>query len=289
MPWYAFAFLCAVLLSAATLSEKRALNKVHTLDFTAALSLLNLLLSLPFLLMVKSRIDGQELIFLLVSAALAAVSFFLVAKGMRHMEVSVVSPLLALSPGTSSILAFVFLGEALSPVEIAGIALMIVGSYILATKGGISLAEPISFVKKSPYVRFILLSLVFYSFGAVMDRTLLSRFSVSIPTYMLYFHAFMALFTIPIVAYFGATARGVAAAFKTSGTDLAFGAIFTVGYRYFQMEALSLASVGLVSAVKRSSSLFTTLIGGELFHERNLGRKLFACLTIIIGSALIVL
>jgi drug/metabolite transporter (DMT)-like permease len=205
------------------------------------------------------------------------------------MEVSVVSPMLALSPGTSSILAFVFLGEGLSMVEIAGVALMIIGSYILATKGGISLAEPVSFVKKSPYVRFILLSLVFYSFGAVIDRTLLSRLSVPIPTYMLYFHAFAAIFTIPIVGYFGATTRGVVNAFKTSGTDLAFGAIFTVGYRYFQMEALSLASVGLVSAVKRSSSLFTTLIGGELFHERDLGRKLFACLTIIVGSALIVL
>jgi drug/metabolite transporter (DMT)-like permease len=64
-------------------------------------------------------------------------------------------------------------------------------------------------------------------------------------------------------------------------------AVLTVSYRVAQNYAVSLAAVGLVTAVKRSSSLFTTLIGGEIFHEKELIKKSVACLIMILGVFLI--
>ena len=55
------------------------------------------------------------------------------------------------------------------------------------------------------------------------------------------------------------------------------------------MQAIQLAFAGLVIAVKRMSAFFVVLIGGELFHEKNLLRKSIACLIMLAGAGLIVL
>jgi uncharacterized membrane protein len=64
-------------------------------------------------------------------------------------------------------------------------------------------------------------------------------------------------------------------------------AILTSLHRWMQGEATALAAVGLVIAIKRSSALFTTVIGGELFKEKDLMRKSIACLIMIGGVFLI--
>jgi drug/metabolite transporter (DMT)-like permease len=287
--WFFFAFLCAILLSAATVLEKRILTKVHSIDFAVASTVLNLLFCIPFLFLINRELfDPVIAAVIFASAFLAAVSFLLVAKGMRHLEISTVAPLLSLSPGTTSILAFLILGEKLSPLQIAGVVCMIIGSYVLTMQKGKGIFEPVALFVRSHYVQFILFSLLFYSFGALLDRIVLADLGATLPMYMFVFHISVALLYIPIAYVFGGSFTGAVRAFKTSGTDLVLSSLFTVGYRYFQMEALRLAAVGLVSAVKRSSSLFTTLIGGEIFHEKDLGRKLFASVIIILGSIFIV-
>jgi drug/metabolite transporter (DMT)-like permease len=87
----------------------------------------------------------------------------------------------------------------------------------------------------------------------------------------------------------GGGINGLIQAYKQRGWSLAVVALLTLSYRFFQMRALQLTSVGLVSAIKRTSSFFTTLIGGELFHEQNIQRKIFAAGVIIAGSLLVVL
>lgn len=290
MTWFLFAFLCALLLSASTILEKRVLQKIHSIDFTVASALLNFLFCVPFVLMIDvSHLDPKTLSFIFCAAFLAAISFFLVAKGMRHLEISTVSPILSLTPGVTSLFAFVLLGETLSVVQISGVLAMIFGSYVLTMDEGKGFFQPFKMFVQSHYVQFILLSLVFYSFGAILDRVVLSELNATVPVYMFAFHISVALLYIPIAWRFGGSVRGTIKAFRNSGPDLVFTSLFTVGYRYFQMEALQIAAVGLVSAVKRSSSLFVTLIGGELFHEKNLKRKLLAVIVIMIGSLFIII
>lgn len=290
MSWFFFAFLCALFLSAATILEKRVLAKVHSIDFAIASAVLNLLFSIPFLFLVDfSDLSPIVVAFIFCSAFLAAVSFLLVAKGMRHLEVSVVSPLLSLSPGTTSVLAFLLLGERLGAIQIGGVVCMIVGSYVLTMQPQKGILEPLALFFRSQYVKFILFSLLFYSFGAIVDRVIFTELNATIPVYMLVFHISVAILYIPIAYAFGGSIGGTLGAFRKGGSDLIFASLFTVGYRYFQMEALRLAAVGLVSAVKRSSSFFTTIIGGELLHEKEIGKKVFASSIIILGAVLIAL
>jgi len=83
--------------------------------------------------------------------------------------------------------------------------------------------------------------------------------------------------------------QGIKRGLKNSGWWILLVAVFTLGYRVAQAEAVSIAYVALVGAIKRSSALFSTIIGGELFQEKNLFRKSVACLIIVVGVLIIVL
>ncbi len=290
MLWVLFAFLCAILLSAAALLEKRVLTKVHAFDYSATLAFFSFLVSLPFLFVLDySSINGLTLLLIFIASIFGALAFYLVAKGTRHLEISTVSPLLALSPGSTSLLAFFVLGETLDIQHVIGIVLMIVGSYVLAMDSQHNLGDPLRSFFRSRYVQFVLLSLILYSCGAILDRAIINVFKVPIVTYIFFAHFFISLLYIPIGFIFGGSFRGILQTIKVAGPYVLLASVFTVGYRFFQMQALALASVGLVSAIKRSSNFFTTLIGGELFHEKNLARKTVASLVIICGTLLIVL
>jgi drug/metabolite transporter (DMT)-like permease len=289
MSWFIFAVLSALFLSASSITEKRALLRVHSIDLSAALAFVNLIIAAPFLFFIEWARVSVSILFLIFGAALVtAVAFYLIAKAMRHLEISFVAPLLALTPGSTALAGFLVLGEALSRIDVLGIIFMIIGSYILALEPHHDFLQPIRTFVRSRYVKFVLISLVLYSLGATLDRAIVFDFEVPIANYMFFVHLFVAVLYLPMIAVLGIGGEGVRRGFKLETKNIIFISIFTVLYRLFQMYALSLAFVGLVSAIKRSSSFFTTLIGGELFHEGRLGRKLIASLIIIFGATLIV-
>ncbi len=290
MSWFVYALLCAVFLSAASLIEKRVLRTAHAIDYSATLAVVNLFISIPFLFFIDfSSVTPIALLLIFITAIFASVAFYLVAKAVRHLEISTVSPLLALSPGTTSLLAFFVLGESLDTQHIIGILSMIVGSYILAMDSGRGIFEPIKFFFKSKYIHFVFFSLFLYSIGAVLDRAILHIFEIPVVTYIFFIHLFVSILYLPISFLFRGSVHGMIKILRSSGPDVFFASIFTVGYRFFQMEAIQLVAVGLVSAIKRSSTLLTTLVGGELFHEKNLFRKMLASLVIIVGALFIAL
>ena len=63
--------------------------------------------------------------------------------------------------------------------------------------------------------------------------------------------------------------------------------MLTIIYRYTQIEAVKIAPVALVLAVKRISIFFAAVIGGKIFKEHNLWIRAAAAAVIIIGTLLI--
>lgn len=289
MPWFVYALICATLLSAASLLEKRALNKVHTIDYSATIAVINVFVSLPVLFFIDfSKISALALLLILIASIFGALAFYLVAKGTKHLEISTVSPLLSLAPGTTSLLAFLTLGEVLDKTHIIGIILMMIGSYILSMEPQRGIFEPFRFFARSRYIHFVFLSLLLYSCGAIIDRIIVGVFDVPILVYIFFSNLFISIIYAPIGLIFGGSFRGILRTFQNVGPEVFSASILSVGSRYFEMQSLRIASVGLISAIKRSSSFFVTLVGGELFHEKNIYRKTLASLVIIFGAILIV-
>lgn len=290
MSWVLYAFLAAALTGTAALLEKKSLNHEHAASFVASLSLATLVISLVIFLPTSNFSVVTPAIFSLIGlgSIFGASSFLLISKAMRHMEVSTVSPLLVAEPGMVAILALLMLGEKLTSLQIVGVIILIIGTFILEIFASREFKGTLKSFFSSPHVRYIFLAMLIYSLTSILDRLVLSRLGLNTQTYLIIIHSFFSAFfvTVVIVKYGGL--NDIAKAFKNQGLSILLIAVITVLYRFFQMQAVALASVGLVVAIKRTSALFATIIGGELWHEHNLVKKIFACIMMVLGAILVV-
>ncbi len=289
MPWYVFSLLAALGVSITSLIEKSVLKKEHALQFTAVLAIFVAVLSLPFFAVIDYRaLPFWPMVYLFFYSAFGALGFYLISQGVRHMEVSVSSPLIALSPGLIAVMSYIFLGEILTQWQVAGLILLVIGAYALETRRGGSLLDPIRAFRDSKYIHYILWALLIYGFTAISDRLVLARYHIQPEAYIAFISIFLLFHYFIMLALFNEGWQDVKIGFKQAGWWILVMAIITVGYRYAQTYAVSMVNVGLASAVKHTSVLLTTVIGGELFHEQNLLRKTMATLVILAGVYLLV-
>lgn len=290
MSWIVFALLAAVFTSASALFEKKTLQKTHAASFVADLSVINFFIALILFAPLSDFSQVNLNILLLVGFAclLGAVGFLFITKAMRHMEVSTVSPMLTLEPGLVALFALFLLGEKLAANQWLGIVILVIGTLLLETA---AIKEYRGELKKlffSPHTRYLYFAVLIYSLTSIFDRLVLSRLGISVPTYTLLIHTFQAAIFIGLIMFKYGGLADIFGTFKKFGFLIFAISLFTVLYRFFQMQAVALASIGLVIAIKRTSSLFTTIIGGEIWHEHNLGKKIIACVIMVIGAVLVV-
>ncbi len=290
MSWIAFILFSAILASASTLAEKKTLLREHALPFAATLAFVNALFSLPFIFFADwAHFTPGIMAAMYLASIAAAVAFLLLTKALRHMEVSVASSLLIFSPAIASILAFIVLGEALTRFQSAGIVLMIIGSYVLEARRGESVFEPFRTLWSSKYVHFILWALLLYAGTSLLDRFLLNGVGVQPVAYLGIMHLFLAVNFGLAMAWSGGGFPGTAAGFQSGGFWTFLVALLTVGYRLADTFAVQTApAVGIVIALKRLSTLITTIVGGEIFHEHHIMRKSIACIIMLAGGFLLI-
>jgi len=284
MTWFIYAVLSAFLASLASILEKKTLERVHSIDFSTALAFTAALISFPALFTASwENITLPVVGAIFLVSLLAAMAFIEVTRGVRHLEISASSPLFLLSPMLTALLAFVVLGEKLSPTQIGGMALLLLGTYILETKHFFKAKEFFQNLWGDKYSRVILFGLFIYALTSLGDRIILAYWGVSPVTFTALMQLCIALIFLVLTLLQHHSAMPVLNIIKVNWRGIFLVALLTTGYRLMQAEAIALAAVGLVVAIKRSSTLFTTIIGGELFHDHDILRKTIACLIMIIG------
>jgi drug/metabolite transporter (DMT)-like permease len=63
--------------------------------------------------------------------------------------------------------------------------------------------------------------------------------------------------------------------------------LLIICHRITHMYGVNLIEASIFNAVKQVNAIFTTIIGGKLFQEKELLRKTFACIIIVLGILLI--
>jgi drug/metabolite transporter (DMT)-like permease len=289
MTWFIYAIISSFCASLATILEKKVLQKEHTSVFSASLSVVAALTTLPFLFVYNPRIPLEALSFMIVASILATIAFVEVTKGIRHLEISSSAPLFLLSPLITTVLAFIFLGETLTRLQLFGMLLLLIGAYVLQTRSVTDFKDFWSHITGDIYVKLILIGLALYGVTSLIDRIVLHRYQIEPLVYVAYLQLFIAINFIILTYVQRKSLQSIAQSFRDSGAGIVLVAFLTTGYRVAQSMATALAYVGLVIAIKRSSSLFTTIIGGEIFHEKDLFRKTIACMIMIVGVVCVAL
>lgn len=289
MTWFIIALTSAFLSAFAAITQKKVLFNLGALEFSFLLSLVNLLFSIPFFFFIDyTTINTLNLSILFAKSIIGVGAFFCVMLSLKNLEISNALPLLALTPGFVAIFAFIFLGEALKMIEMIGLIFLIVGTFILESKNFKELFFPFSIFLKSKYHRFIILALLLFTASSILDKLLLIKLNLSPISLTAFQHIYFALLFSLLYIFFRNKEEATPVIIKKNNLGwIALISILTIGYRYTQIVAVSLASVALVLAIKRTSVFWATVIGGKLFKDKDLLKRSFAAILILVGAILI--
>lgn len=230
------------------------------------------------------------------SVAIASYFYFYLLK---KYDISLVSPLINLSPLVLYILSTIFLAEVVTPIQLLGVLVIIGATYYLEVViHHHDKKDPhkhhvfhLNKVTKSFDVYFYgvgLLLLIILSLAAISDRLILMQVDVGTNIF------FTALFVlVGLLAYEikeGKFLLGDIKKIKEEPKILFFSAA-AVASTFFVLKAISIPSalISLIIPLRRTSTLFSSLVGGMLFHEKHLPKKLIATGLMVVGVVLIVL
>lgn len=288
MVWYLLALVSAFFSATGAVLEKKVLFKEKALTFSTILAIFNLLIAIPFFFFIDfSSLTFAGLGVLFFKSILGASAFLCVMIGIKNLELSNALPLLVLTPGLVAIGAFVFLGEALTGLEIVGLFMLLSGTYVLQLKSRQKFLDPWKIFIKSKGHHYIVGALILFTVTSILDKALLKNFNVPVNAFMGFQHLFLAIIFLLFIFISGKPSR-LKPAFKGSLKWIFLVAIVTITYRYTQILAVKVAPVALVLALKRISVFFAVVIGGRLFQEHNLVQRIIAT-AIMVGGAVLVI
>lgn len=279
------ACLSAVLSALVATGEKMALRRFDCFGVALLVSASILVSSLWIPLSVDVSVKLSSLTIILAKTLLDTVGFLFAMKALQVADLSETSPLLAVSPGITALVARVTLGEVLTLAHFVGLALMVVGTYLLEVRQHQSPATPFRVLVRSRYAPYLAATLMVYALASVAGKYLVSQDRTDPLAVLFYQNAF----SVPLCVLIWNRRRthGIAALFsyarKTWPLILGVGAM-SVGSRYSQLWAYQFAPVALVLAVKRTSALHGTLIGARYLGERRLATRLAAAMLIVSGG-----
>ena len=282
MGWFLLATISALLSAAAAVSQKRVLFRLPALEFSFLVSLAILALSLfvPFVTDVGA-LAPRALAVLAIKSVLGGLAFLFVMMALERNEISNALPLLGLTPAVTGLLAQFVLGDTLRAAQWAGLALMIVGTWALEVRGRGGLFGPLREAFTSGRHRFMFGAILLFAISSVADKLLVSGMRVPPFVVLFYQHVvYCVLFALLLVVR------------RSSWPELARGAriqlplivaiaALTLGYRFFQLRATQVGPVALVLAVKRTSIVYASFVGGRMFADQRLVPRL-------VGGVLIV-
>ncbi|KAB2909056.1 MAG: EamA family transporter [Ignavibacteriales bacterium] len=290
MIWFILALTSAVLSSAAAITQKKALERIDALSFSFFLSIVNLLICLLFLADADlSAINFHQTWVMFVKTLLQAFAFWCVMLSLKNLEISSALPLLALTPGTVAVFAFLFIGETLTLIETIGLVMLLAGSYFIEMKTFQNMIEPFRvFFRTKKYIH-VAAALAFFTISSILDKYLLKDQKMETSSFMILQHLFFAVdFAILVLVTRTKFHRLPSDILKPLVLLIVITSIITIGYRYTQILAFAIAPVALVLAIKRLSVFFASIVGGKLFNEGGLIKKGIAALIIVIGTILMI-
>ena len=284
MQWYILIIISAILISFSEIIKKKILRYEHSTEFSTTYSLVITLLMVPFISYLDLNLPSFIITLLFVKSILLLVSSLLFMKAMKHNELSQIIPLKNLSPIFLMILAFFLLNEHITTTKTLGAIIIMVSGYLLEKE---TLKKENVF--KNKYFIYVLLSMIFVSFAAVIDKFIIKFTNIYTAIFIPFLLMSIYLLIIQFTVYNG---------FKDIIHSLKFGkywilisaiTILLSDYTYFSSVAIQGTLISLIIPLRRVSTLFSTILGGALYHEKFFVDRVAVCIFMLMGVYLLVI
>lgn len=231
------------------------------------------------------RVDGMFVVGIVGSAGLNAAAHLAATRAYKDADASLVSPLLAVSPAITLLVSAFTLREILTPLPILGVALIILGAYLLNLRSTRDFAEPLRELLHNRSLLLALFAGLLWGLTPIFEKTAIRHTFPENSTAAAFAASLaLALTLMPVMLWRArqpfAQIRAQAQGFLVLG--LIGGIAPLMGYAAFR-----LGPVGYVSALFKLSAVFTLAWAYWLLRERGLPRRLPGALIMLAGAALI--
>lgn len=228
---------------------------------------------------------------LLLSSALHGLSFIALARAYERADLSIVYPISRSTPALVPLLAVPWLGERLSLYGVFGIALTLLGMWLVQTGGALRRAA--FFDRSSAWAYVLLLITTGFSIADKRLMALLGALPWGSPLPRAVVGYFLptvgaALIALPYALRF-IGARELGAVLKARGRWVIGAALATFVSYALTLEALRTAPVSYVVAVRQCSVLFAVGLAVWALREKPSPGRVLGALGTVTGVAIIAL
>ncbi|WP_299110176.1 EamA family transporter [uncultured Winogradskyella sp.] len=295
--WMYLGLLAALFLGLHNLCKKHAVqgNEVFPVLFGTIFSGFLFLLPLYFgsLFYEEQLINMQLYIaeipwkthgFIVIKSAIMASSWILAYQALKHLPITIVTPIRSAGPFFTFIGAILIYQEKPNFLQWIGFFLIIFSVLLYSRIGK---KEGINF-KRNKWIFAIIGATFLGASSGLYDKFLIQSLELNPQTLQFWFCFYTVLILLVILSVTWFPYPEKRKAFKFRWTIIAVG-VLLVAADYFYFKALQDpdALIMLLSAIKRSQILIAVVIGGLVFKEQNKRKKLVPLAGILIGVGLI--
>lgn len=288
--WALLAFVSAALLGCYDFFKKISLRDNSVVGVLFLNTLFSAILFLPFILLSRAGVitagplyvpqAGVETHLLLLLKAVIVLSSWLCGYiGIKHLPITIVSPIQSTRPVLVLLGALLLFGEQLNGYQWVGVLLAILSVFLLSRSGK---REGISFTHNR-WVVFVALAALFGAVSALYDKFLMR--SLQPVLVQSWFNLYQCLLMALLLGVLNALspaqrAKRVSWRWSIPMISLFLGA---ADFCYFTALAQDGALIAVVSMIRRGSVVVAFLFGALLLHEKNLKSKAVDLALILIG------
>lgn len=224
--------------------------------------------------------------YILIKSAIMSVSWLLAYQALKHLPITIVTPIRSAGPFFTFIGAILIYQEQPNVLQWMGFFLIIL-SVILYSK--IGKKEGINF-KRNKWIFAIIGATFLGASSGLYDKFLIQNLVLNPQTLQFWFCWYTILILLIILSLTWFPYPEKRKKFKWRWTIIAVGVLLqTADYFYFKALQDPDALIMLLSAIKRSQLIIAVVVGGLVFKEKNKRKKLVPLLGILIGVFLILL
>jgi drug/metabolite transporter (DMT)-like permease len=284
MVWFYLAIGSAIIWGATAAIQKNILHGEHAISFATSSAIMTVIFSLILLPFIK--IDFSLFVWglLVLSGILSGSAYYLGAKGFKYLSLSEASPLYNLGTVIAVFLAVTLLGEKLTLPQMAGITLIILGTYVLELRGN-KFFSPFIKVFKSEKIHFVLWATFLSSILTVLSKYILGF--VEPLTFMFVHLSLAAAFLTLLVFTRHRGIKDIKQGFRAHKTAIILISLLTVMGGLTDVFALNLGEVALFLPVMRTWTLVAVIFGGTFYKEGHMRNRIIATTIMLVGVFII--
>jgi len=224
--------------------------------------------------------------FIFIKSAIMTSSWILAYQALKHLPITIVTPIRSAGPFFTFIGAIVIYKESPNLYQWIGFFLIIFSVLLYSRIGK---KEGIDF-KRNKWIFAIIAATFLGASSGLYDKFLIQNLSLNPQTLQFWFCLYTILILLVILTITWFPYAEKRQAFKFRWSIIAVGVLLQAAdYFYFKALQDPDALIMLLSAIKRSQILIAVVVGGLLFKEQNKRKKLVPLLGIMAGVFLIIL